>query len=95
MIKKRAENVLIWKTQNKDIEIENLKQLLDILVNMKQEDIDTEIKENLENLLKWLEKNFPKQMELIEHLKSETKEFTPQQIRERIVRDLRKVVEVQ
>jgi len=63
--------------------------LLDVLIDIKQEDIDNEIKGNLDNLLEWIEENFPKQMELIQHLKSESKEFTPQQIRERIARDLR------
>lgn len=89
MTEKRTKNVLIWKAQNKELEIKSLKQLLDVLIDIKQEGIDKEIKENLNNLFEWLKKNFPKQMELIVHLKTESKEFTPQQIRERIIRDLR------
>ena len=89
MIEKRAEKPLIWKTQNKKIEVEDLKELFDVLINIKQEEIDKEIKENLNALIYWLEENFPKQMGLIQHLKIESKEYTPQQIRERVIQDLR------
>lgn len=92
MQEKRDENVLIWKTRNEELEIKSLKQLLYLLINVNQEDIDNEIKENLNNLFKWLKNNFPGQLELIEHLKTESKEFTSQQIRERVIRDLRKII---
>lgn len=83
---------LIWKAQNKEIKINNLKKLLDVLIKIKQENIDSKINKNLNNLINWLENNFPRQLELIQHLKIESKEYTPQQIRERIVRDLRKII---
>jgi ribosomal protein S4 len=86
---------LIWKTRDKEIKIKSLKELFDALVNIKQEDLDKEINLNItkeENKLpEWLEANFPKQMELIAHLKN-IQEFTPQQIREQIIRDLRKII---
>lgn len=87
-----SEKSLLWKTKDKKLEIKTLKELLDVLIDIKQENIDSEIKENLGNLINWLEENFPKQMELIAHLKTEGKEFTPQQIREMIARDLRKII---
>jgi len=83
---------LVWITKDKEIKVKDLNELLDALVNMDQEDIDAEIIANIKEnkLLKWLEENFPKQMELITHLRN-IQEFTPQQIREQIVRDLRKL----
>jgi biopolymer transport protein ExbB/TolQ len=82
----------IWKTKNGKIKIKSLEGLLDKLTNIKQEDIDKEINFNMEEnkLSKWIENNFPNEMELIANLK-QNKEFTPQQMRERLVRDLRKI----
>lgn len=85
------EKPFLWRTKEKEIRIRNLKELLDTLINIKLENIEDEIGLNLKNLIPWLEENFPKQMELIAHLKN-TKEFTPQQIREQLARDLRKLV---
>jgi hypothetical protein len=87
-------NVLNWKSKSGVSRIENLKQLLDILVNIKIEEIDDEISINVlkdNRLLVWLENNFSKEIGLISHLKAESKEYTPQQIRERLIRDLNKV----
>ena len=96
MVEKASEkDTLVWKTKDKEIRIRNLKELFDVLVNIRQEDIDKEINLNInkkENkLFEWLEANFPKQMELITHLKN-IEEFSPQQIREQIIRDLRRII---
>ncbi len=91
MVEKSVDK-LIWKTKDKELKIRSLKELFNVLVNIKQEDIDMEINLNInkaENkLLEWIESNFPKQLELTTHLK-DTEEFSPQQIREQIIRDLR------
>lgn len=83
----------IWKTKEKELKIRSLKELLKALIDVKQEDIDEMVSLNVKdsNLLGWLEENFSEQLELIAELKENIKEFTPQQIRERLVRDLRKV----
>ena len=80
--------ILVWKTKEKDIKISNLKELFDVLIDIKQEDIDKVMGANLKNLIKWLESEFPNQVELIIHLKGD-KGFTLQQIREQMIRDLR------
>ena len=94
MIEESA-NILTWKTKDKELKIRSLKELFDVLVNIRQEDMDIEINLNIskvENkLLEWLESNFPKQLELTAHLKY-AEEFSPQQIREQIIRDLRRVI---
>jgi hypothetical protein len=86
---------LTWKTMEKELKIKSLKELFDALVNIRQEDLDKEINLNIKKeenkLLEWLEANFPKRMGLIAHLKN-IQEFTPQQIREQIIRDLRKII---
>jgi len=78
-------NSLIWKPLNK--EIKDLKSLLKVLINIKQEDVDNEINLNLKNLTKWLEENFPRQVEIVVSIEKEG--FTPQQIREKIIRILK------
>jgi len=80
---------LIWRSKKGEMEIFNLKQLLDTLVDIKQEDIDRTINQNLNNLLSWLEEEYPDMLIFNAHLKVESKEYTPQQIRERLIRDLR------
>jgi len=84
-----AKTSFSWKSGKGEKRILNLKQLLDILIDIKQENIDVEISLNFSDLLEWIEKNYPKQISLIEHLKTESKEYTHQQIRERLIRDLR------
>jgi hypothetical protein len=84
----------VWNSKNEEFNISSLKELLNILTDINQEDIDEDIKKNIikdNRLIEWLEINFPKKIELITHLKNESKEFTPQQIRERIIRDLKKI----
>jgi len=89
---KDVKTPLIWKSGKREKKILNLKQLLDILINLKQENIDKEIKDNLKNLIPWLEKNYPDKLIFTTRLKVESKEYTPQQIRERIIRDLREII---
>lgn len=80
-----------WKTKDSEIEINSLKELLNISVSIKQEGIDKEFNLNKDNLIEWLEQNFPKELDLITSIKDSLKELTPQQIRELIVRKLRKI----
>mgnify|MGYP000338757129 CR=1 FL=1 len=84
-----AKMPLVWKSRKGEEEILNLKQLLDILINIEQEDIDETINNNLNNLISWLEKEYPDKLIFTTRLKVESKEYTPQQIRERLIRDLR------
>jgi hypothetical protein len=83
----------LWKNKEGTVRLVSLKELLNKLIEIKQTDIDEEISVNVKGnkLLKWLENNFPNELELIVNLKN-IKEFTPQQIRELIVRDLRKII---
>jgi hypothetical protein len=85
---------LFWKTKGKIVKVTDLKELLNKLIDIKQEEVNKEISLNLKGtkLLKWLETNFPQELELIANLKQSLKEFTPQQIRESLVRDLRKAI---
>jgi hypothetical protein len=88
----RSKTPLIWKSKKVEIKVHNLKQLLDILISLKQEDIEEEINQNLNNLISWLEKEFPDKLFLTTRLKVESKEYTTQQIRERIIKDLKEIV---
>jgi hypothetical protein len=89
---KNVKTPLIWKSRKKEKRISDLKELLDILINIKQENIDSEIKQNLNNLINWLETEFPNKLVFTTHIKVESKEYTPQQVRERIIRDLKDMV---
>jgi hypothetical protein len=80
---------LEWQTKNGKVMIDNLKQLLDVLINTKIENVDEVITKNKNILLQWLKENFPKQLELIIHLENE--KFTPQQVREMLAQNLRKI----
>jgi hypothetical protein len=82
---------LIWKTKASEIEITSLEGLLNLLVDIKQEDINEEINSNLSKLIGWLEQNFPKELDLIANIKGYSKEFTSQQMRELLIRKLRKI----
>jgi hypothetical protein len=83
---------LIWKRDGGEIEIKSLKGLSDIIVNIGLENVDREIMDNLDNVVKWLEENFPRELDLITTIKAESKEFTPQQVRELMARKLRKLI---
>jgi hypothetical protein len=88
---KDTKTPLIWISKDKESKILNLKQLLSVLMDIKQSDIDSTINKNLKNLISWLEKEFPEQIVFISRLKTESKEYTSQQIRERLIRDLREI----
>jgi hypothetical protein len=81
----------IWKSKNKEVEITTLTDLLNTLVALPLSDIDQEIKNNIINgtLVSWIKENFPKQLILTTSLESVIKEYTPQQIREMLIRALR------
>lgn len=89
------EKAFTWKAKDKEVKLRSLKDLLKALISIKQEDIDEVVSLNVKdsNLLGWLEENFPERLELIAELKENIKEFTPQQMRERLARDLRKAIE--
>jgi hypothetical protein len=84
------EKEFIWKSKDKELKIKNLKELLDLLIDIKQENIDKEIDNNKDRLISWVEENFSEKFELIAELRSSAKEFTPQQFREKVIRILRK-----
>lgn len=79
----------LWKTKIGEIKINSLSELFNTLIKFQLENIEEEMTFNLKDLIIWLEENFPREMELIIHLKN-SQEFTPQQIREQLIRDLRK-----
>jgi hypothetical protein len=86
------EKALIWKSKDKELKIKSLKELLDMLIGIKQENIDNEIDDNKDRLISWVEENFSEKFELIAELKSSAKEFTSQQFREKVIRILRKFI---
>jgi hypothetical protein len=79
---------LLWKSKESKKEITSLEALLQHLSDLRQEIIDVEIVENLPGIISWLESNF-REIDLVTSLKSSQKEFTPQQMRELMVRKLR------
>ena len=89
---------LLWKTTDGKKSITSLQELLETLIAIPEEDIDKEISMNINKeehkLVAWLEENFSQQLNLIETVKSIQREFTPQQIREMIIRDLRVIIKV-
>jgi hypothetical protein len=87
---KESVDILKWKTKDGEAEVTSLEELLSLLIGLKQDDFDTVSNTNISELIAWLEKNFPKELGLIAEIKANTKEFTPQQIRELIIRTLRK-----
>lgn len=82
-----------WKKKDLEIKITSLEELLSALTNIQQEDIDQEITDNVigDGLLKWLQQNFPKKLQLITSLKNMLTKFTPQQTREMLIRELQKI----
>jgi hypothetical protein len=86
-----------WKKKKQNININTLQELKKTLIKIKLEDINREINENIikRNLLQWVENNFSKELILITHLRKALKEYTPQQIRETLIRELGKIREVE
>lgn len=80
---------LLWKTKLGEMKINSLPELFNMLIKLTLENIEEEMVLNMNSLILWLEQYFPREMELIIHLKN-SQEFTPQQIREQLIRDLRK-----
>jgi fructose-1,6-bisphosphatase len=70
------------------ISITSMQELLDLLINIPQEEIDQQMEQNKERLQQWLQEAYPKQLEILAHCKEKV---TPQQLREQLVRDLRKI----
>jgi fructose-1,6-bisphosphatase len=77
---------LLWKTEDKDIKITNLEELLATLIKIPQGKIDKTVAKNKSNLKVWLENNFPTKLQIVAHI--DEKDMTPQQLRERLIRDL-------
>jgi hypothetical protein len=80
---------LILKTSQGKKEVTGLKALLDYLLKIGQDSIDAEISQNEASIIGWIESEFPSKLQLIASLKSHSKEFSPQQKRELMVRELR------
>jgi allophanate hydrolase subunit 1 len=84
---------LLWKTTDGKKSITSLQELLETLIAIPEEDIDEEISMNINKeehkLVAWLEENFSQQLNLIEIVKNIQIEFTPQQIREKLIREMR------
>jgi hypothetical protein len=83
---------LLWKTQEKTTKITTLKELLTTLINIQQQHITTEIQKNKNTLLAWLENNKNTPLRLLSSIQS-NKKFTPQQLHELIIRELRKAMQ--
>jgi hypothetical protein len=90
------DQAFIWKTKDNEVRMKSLKDLLDVVLGLEDVEIDDNINANLskENtrLIDWLEQNFPEEIKFIAELRNSLKEFTPQQLRELIVRELRSVL---
>ena len=90
-----GKHVLAWKTKDKEVRIRSLRKLLDILIDIRQDEIDDIISANINKkeskLVDWLEENYPKQLNLMAILKNGLREFSPQQIRESLIRELRNI----
>jgi hypothetical protein len=91
--REHEDKALLWKTKDGEQSITTLHELLETLIAIKEEHIDEEISMNIskedQKLVAWLEENFSQQLNLIETVKSIQREFTPQQIREKLIRELR------
>jgi hypothetical protein len=91
-----SKKILLWNKAGVDIPVRSLEDLFEVLMGIQAGDVDNEVGQNISKsqnkLLAWLETNFPRQSELILHVRSlflEKEVFTPQQVREQILRDLR------
>jgi hypothetical protein len=87
---------LTWLRGGTELQIKSLDDLFNVLAGIASENIDEEVGKNVSKsntkLLGWLESNFPRQAELMVHMRSffeQKDDFTPQQVREEILRDLR------
>jgi hypothetical protein len=81
-------NSLTLKINSKTVRITSLRELLEALVAIGDEQHNF-LNSHLHEIIKWVEKNFPKQLQLLAHLQDKT--MTAQQLREQIVRDLRAI----
>ena len=84
-----AEEELIWRSKGKEVKITSLKELLDTLVAIKEEDAADEMNVNLSNMIRWLNDNFSENIGLIQNVQSGLKEFSPQQFRELMIRKIK------
>ena len=78
----------LWRGTDKEFFIHDLKGLLDVLTSMQQEDIDQEIGGNIKGLAEWIATSFPQELILISSIKKALTEFTSQQMREMLIREL-------
>jgi hypothetical protein len=89
-------NPFFWKRDGKKFTITSLGDLLQVLITIPQENIDAEIKENVNKgkMLEWVQENFPEKIKLIASLRHILDKFTSQQIREMLIRELREITSV-
>jgi hypothetical protein len=80
---------MIWITKGKEVKLESLSKLLTLLIEIPDSEIDIQMGENMANLRKWLEKEFSDNLTLMAHLQEN---FTLQQFREMLIRDLRMII---
>jgi hypothetical protein len=78
-------NELIWEDDSA-VEIKSLQELNEVLINLPLSKVDQVIAKNKEKLISWIEENYPKRLEILAHFKEN---MTSQQLRERLVRDLK------
>lgn len=83
---------LKFKSDGKIVEIRSLEELLDILIKIPQDKVDEVIKSNVSKtsnpIADWVEKTYPNMIFLHTKLR-DIKNYTPQQIREHMIRSLR------
>jgi hypothetical protein len=81
-----------WKKKDSEVNINTLQDLLETLISISIENIDREIKINVieGNIISWVENNFPQKLILITRVKKAIEEYTSQQIREMLIRELKK-----
>jgi hypothetical protein len=82
---------LIWKRGKEEIKIQTLAQLLDLLIKIPVEHIDQEVTNNIVkgSFKHWLEYTYTGEVMLIAKLKKVAQEYTPQQLREFLIRELK------
>jgi hypothetical protein len=82
-------HTLSWQGKDGPVNLQSLQDLLRLLIDIPVEDIDTIIAKNKSTMIHWVQQNFPKQLQLLTHMQDN--EATPQQLREQMIRDLRKI----
>ncbi len=86
-IREMLQKGLQWGTGKEVVLIRSPQELLNALKKMSNEDIGVVMAQKREAIKMWVEENFPEQQRILVSLHKE--ELTPQQLHERLIKDLR------